>query len=84
MAWQEKCRVGLLIAWRATLRRSSHRATDGNPGGELLAAPLRGCVDGWFSVLAAYRPSKGEAKIFNGRRRRSADAELWRPCESDV
>ena len=36
--------------WRATLRRSSHRATGGNL--ELLRGVV---VDGWFSVLSACR-----------------------------
>jgi len=58
-------------SWRATLRRSSHRATGGNSEkvwlkhwnleGSCLQL-LRGViVDGWFSVLSACRPQALQA-----------------------
>ena len=51
--------------WRATLRRSSHRETGGHS------------EKGLAKTI-------GEATGFRGGcydgRRRSADAELWRPC----
>jgi len=57
--------------WRATLRRSSHRATSRNSEkvwlrqwdleGSCLQLHRRVVVDGWFSVLSACRPKALQA-----------------------